>query len=52
MVWVEVGTSLPNRGVVVQWARTIETGRRSDLHKMGPVHTHQHLYIVHEPAHR
>ncbi len=28
MVWV--GTSLPTRGMVFQWARTIKTGCRSD----------------------
>ncbi len=42
MVWV--GTSLPTRGVVFQWASTIKTSRRSDQQKTGPVHTHQHLH--------
>ncbi len=42
MVWV--GTSLPTRGVVFQWARTIKTGRGSDWHKTGPVHTLEHLH--------
>ncbi len=37
MVWV--GISLLTRGVVFQWASTIKTGRRSEKHKMGPVHT-------------
>ena len=29
-IMVCVGTSLPTRGLVFQWASTIKTGRRSD----------------------
>ncbi len=43
MVWV--GTSLLTRGVVFQWASTINTGRRSDKYNAGLVHTHQQLAV-------
>ncbi len=42
MVWV--GTSLPTCGLMLLWASTIKTGRRSDQHKMRPVHTHKYLH--------
>ena len=31
---------MTTRGVVFQWTSTKKTGRGSDLHKTGPVHTH------------
>ncbi len=43
MVWV--GASMHSRGVVPQWAGTIQTDRGSDYHKIS--HTHTKAYTHH-----